>query len=80
MIKLIKFIIWIVGLLVVAHFALGYFGYEPNWNYVQESKVICKEKASRKLPPTKTKVNPLAPTTVEYIGGKIYTLKKKKWP
>ena len=47
MIKLIKFIIWIVGLLVVAHFALGYFGYEPNWNYVQESKAICKEKASQ---------------------------------
>ena len=47
MINLIKTIIWIAGVLVVAYFVLGYFGYEPNYNYIQESKAKCKEKAGQ---------------------------------
>lgn len=44
MFSLIKGIIWLAGLLVVAYFILGYFGYEPNMNYFNESKAKCEEK------------------------------------
>jgi hypothetical protein len=44
MFSLIKSIIWIVGTLVVAHFVLGYFGYEVNRNYFSESKAKCEER------------------------------------
>jgi len=42
--SLIKFIIWIAGLIVVAYFVLNYFGYEPNLNYFKESKIECQKK------------------------------------
>jgi hypothetical protein len=45
--SLLKFIIWIAGVLVVVYFILGYFGYEPNFNYLQESKAKCREKAAK---------------------------------
>jgi len=44
MFSLIKFIIWIVGLVVVLAFILNYFGYEVNRNYFQESKVECEKR------------------------------------
>ncbi|MFA6047675.1 MAG: hypothetical protein WCV59_01035 [Parcubacteria group bacterium] len=44
MFSLIKSIIWLAGLLVVAWFVLGYFGYEPNLNYFKESKAGCEQK------------------------------------
>ncbi|MCK9379150.1 MAG: hypothetical protein M0P97_03325 [Candidatus Moranbacteria bacterium] len=44
MFGLIKLIIWIVGFVVVASFALDYFGYEMNRNYFQERKSECQEK------------------------------------
>lgn len=44
MISLIKGIIWLAGLCVVACFILGYFGYEPNWNYFSQTKATCEEK------------------------------------
>ena len=43
MISLIKFIIWIVGLVVVSAFVLNYFGYEINQNYFKESKAECQK-------------------------------------
>jgi len=44
MFHLLKFIIWIVGFVVVAAFALEYFGYEINRNYFDESKTECQKK------------------------------------
>ena len=44
MFSLIKGIIWLAGLCVVTYFVLGYFGYEPNMNYFQESRAKCEQK------------------------------------
>lgn len=44
MFSLIKGIIWIVGLIVVALFALNYFGYEVNRNYFSQSKEKCQQR------------------------------------
>ncbi len=44
MFKLLKFIIWLVGTIVVALFVLNYFGYEVNRNYFNESKTKCQQK------------------------------------
>ena len=41
MFSLLKFIIWLVGLVVVSGFVLNYFGYEINKNYFTESKAEC---------------------------------------
>lgn len=46
MFKLIKFLIWIVGLVVVTMFVLNYFGYEINRNYFKESKTECLKRLS----------------------------------
>ncbi|PIP26495.1 MAG: hypothetical protein COS71_00445 [Candidatus Moranbacteria bacterium CG06_land_8_20_14_3_00_40_12] len=46
MISLIKFIIWIVGFIVVSIFVLNYFGYEINQNYFKESKAECEKRLS----------------------------------
>lgn len=43
MFSLLKFIIWIVGFVVVSGFVLRYFGYEVNRNYWSESKAKCLE-------------------------------------
>jgi hypothetical protein len=44
MFSLLKLIIWIAGFVVVAHFVLGYFGYEINKDYFNSSKAKCQEK------------------------------------
>jgi len=44
MFRLIKFIIWLVGLIVVSLFVLNYFGYEINRNYFNESKIECQKR------------------------------------
>lgn len=44
MFSLLKFIIWLVGLVVVAHFVMGYFGYAINFNYFKESKSQCEDR------------------------------------
>jgi hypothetical protein len=42
--SLLKFLIWIVGLVVVTLFVLNYFRYEPNKNYFKESKAACQQR------------------------------------
>ncbi len=44
MITLIKSIIWIVGTLVIAYYALGIFGYQVNKQYFSYSKQQCEKK------------------------------------
>jgi len=44
MFHLLKLIIWIVGIVVVAYFALPYFGYKVNLNYFNERKAACQER------------------------------------
>ncbi len=46
MISLIKFIIWVVGFVVVSAFILNYFGYEVNRDYFKESKSECEKRLS----------------------------------
>jgi len=41
---LLKLIIWIAGVIVIASFALPYFGYAINTNYWDESRTVCREK------------------------------------
>jgi hypothetical protein len=47
MLDIIKSIIWIAGIVVVAYFAMGYFGYEVNSEYFTFSKKKCEEKMSQ---------------------------------
>lgn len=47
MFHLIKFIVWLAGIVVVAYFALPYFGYEINMNYFKESKAACQERINQ---------------------------------
>ena len=44
MFHLLKLIIWLVGIVVIAYFALPYFGYEVNMNYFKESKAACQQR------------------------------------
>ncbi len=44
MIKLLKLVVWIAGVIIVAILVLNYFGYEINKNYFDESKKKCQEK------------------------------------
>lgn len=44
MFHLLKLIIWLVGIVVVAYFALPYFGYDVNMNYFTESKEACQNR------------------------------------
>lgn len=46
MFSLIKFIIWIVGFVVVSAFVLNYFGYEINRDYFKESRSECEKRLS----------------------------------
>lgn len=46
MIKLLKSIIWLVGLAVVAYLVLDYFGYTVNRDYFNESKEECQKRLS----------------------------------
>jgi len=43
MIKLVKFIIWVVGVLGVLYFGLRYNGYDINWDYFNSTKEGCKQ-------------------------------------
>jgi hypothetical protein len=43
MFHLIRFIIWITGIIVVSYFVIGYFGYEINRDYFDQSKMKCRE-------------------------------------
>jgi hypothetical protein len=42
MFSLLKSIIWLVGAVVVAHFAMGFFGYAVNFDYFKESRTECE--------------------------------------
>lgn len=44
MFSLLKSLIWLAGTLVITYFILGYFGYEPNMDYFNESKAKCEER------------------------------------
>jgi len=44
MYRFIKFIVFVVGLIAIAYFALPYFGYEFNVKYITESKAECEKK------------------------------------
>lgn len=44
MFSILKSIIWIAGILVVAWFVLGYFGYEINKNYFNSNKAECQKR------------------------------------
>jgi hypothetical protein len=44
MFHLIKFIVWLAGIVIVGIFVLRYFGYDVNMNYFNESKAACQER------------------------------------
>lgn len=44
MFHLLKFIVWIAGIIIVGVFVLKYFGYEVNMNYFNERKATCQER------------------------------------
>jgi hypothetical protein len=44
MFHLIRFAIWLAGVLVIAYFVLGRLGYEVNRHYFDESKARCQER------------------------------------
>ncbi len=44
MFSILKSIIWIAGILAVAWFVLGYFGYEINRDYFDSSKAECRQR------------------------------------
>lgn len=44
MFHLLKLILIILGLAVVAYFALPYFGYAVNLNYFNQSKADCQQR------------------------------------
>lgn len=43
MFSLIRTIIWVAGLFTVSYFVIGYFGYEVNQSYFDQSKEKCQE-------------------------------------
>ena len=44
MIDLIKSIVWIIIIIVLGYYIMGYFGYEINSEYFSYSKTQCQEK------------------------------------
>ncbi len=44
---LIRTAVWVTGFIVVASFVLNYFGYQPNWNYLQERQASCQKEIDR---------------------------------
>ncbi len=44
---LIRTVIWIAGFIVVASYILNYFGYQPNWDYLEERSSSCQEALNR---------------------------------
>jgi len=43
MFHLVRLIVWLAGVAVVGYFVLGYFGYEVNQHYFDQSKTKCQE-------------------------------------
>lgn len=43
MFHLFRFAIWITGTATLVIFGLGFFGYEPNWDYRSQQAVRCKD-------------------------------------
>ncbi|HWQ59971.1 MAG TPA: hypothetical protein VN420_02380 [Candidatus Fimivivens sp.] len=41
MFSLLRFAIWITGILTLTVLGLRYFGYEPNWQYIADQKARC---------------------------------------
>lgn len=44
MFGILKLIVWIVIILTVAYYVMGYFGYEINREYFTYSKMQCRER------------------------------------
>jgi len=44
MFSILKSVLWIVVVLALAYYIMGYFGYEINKNYFTYSKQKCEEK------------------------------------
>jgi len=44
MFDILKSIVWVLVILVLAYFIMGYFGYEINTNYFSYSKKQCEAK------------------------------------
>ncbi|MEK7598698.1 MAG: hypothetical protein AAB487_03105 [Patescibacteria group bacterium] len=44
MFGILKLIVWILVILVAAYFAMGYSGYQVNWDYFKESKKACEQR------------------------------------
>lgn len=44
MFKLLKFFIWLAGLIVASYFVLNYFGYTFNFEYFKETKEECQKR------------------------------------
>ncbi len=40
---LVKLIVWLLGVATLVYIALPYVGYEVNWDYWNESKVVCQK-------------------------------------
>ena len=44
MFHLLKFIIWLAGIVAISYFLLPFFGYAVNTNYFNESKSQCQQR------------------------------------
>ena len=47
MFHLLKFIVWVAGIIIVGGFVLNYFGYSINKNYFNERKEACQERLEK---------------------------------
>ncbi|TAK95468.1 hypothetical protein EPO05_04170 [Patescibacteria group bacterium] len=47
MFKILKFVIWIVGIVGVAYLILRYRGYDVNWMYFDSHRAACREMMKR---------------------------------
>ncbi|GBE16686.1 hypothetical protein BMS3Abin15_00508 [bacterium BMS3Abin15] len=45
--KILKFIIWIAGIIVVGNFVLNYFGYKVNTSYFEQNKANCQKRIEK---------------------------------
>lgn len=44
MFHIIKFLVWIIGIIAIAYLILPYFDYELNLNYFKDSKTECQKR------------------------------------
>ncbi len=42
--SLFRLAIWLTGAAVIGYFVMQHFGYEVNWRYYDERKIVCQEK------------------------------------